>query len=114
MFLFFSLVDNMNVSATNLNCDLSNTNAWANEWKMTSNPDSNKQEQEVTFSSKIKKTSHPPLNFNNNNYSFKNPWAFTWTVNWTFLEHLQHIFKKVNQKIRLLRKLQNNLPSNNS
>ena len=34
--------------------------------EMTFNPDPNKEAQEVIFSCKIKKTSHPPLNFNNN------------------------------------------------
>ena len=62
----FSVVDNINLSATNLNNDLSKINAWANQWKMTFNPDPNKQAQEVIFSRKTKKTSHPPLNFNNN------------------------------------------------
>ena len=62
----FSVVDNNNLSATVLNSDLSKINAWASQWKMTFNPDPNKQAQEVIFSRKIKKTSQPPLNFNNN------------------------------------------------
>ena len=46
---------------------------------MTFNPDSKKQVQKVIFSCKIKKTSHPLLNFNNKSVKqvqFKNPWAF--------------------------------------
>ena len=43
----FSVVDNINVSTTNLNSNLSKINAWANHWKMTFNPDPNKQAQEV-------------------------------------------------------------------
>ena len=62
----FSIVDNINLSATNLNNDLSKINAWENQWEMTFNPDPNKQPQEVIFSCKTKETSHPPLNFNNN------------------------------------------------
>ena len=62
----FSIVNNINSSTTNLNSDLSKINALASQWKMTFNLDSNKQAQENIFSSKIKKTSHPPLNFNNN------------------------------------------------
>ena len=54
------------MSVTNLNSDLSKINASANQWKMTFKPNPNKQAQEVTFSRKIKKTSYPPLNFNNN------------------------------------------------
>ena len=62
----FSVADNTNMSVTNLNSDLSKINASANQWKMTFKPNPNKQAQEVTFSRKIKKTSYPPLNFNNN------------------------------------------------
>ena len=55
MFHFFlSVVDNINLSATNLNSDLSKINACANQWKMTFNPDPNKQAQEVIFSRKTK------------------------------------------------------------
>ena len=59
----FSVVDNINLSATNLNSDLGRIKAWASQWKVTFNPDPNKQVQEVSFSRKIKKTLHPPLNF---------------------------------------------------
>ena len=62
----FYVVDNNNLSATNGNSDLSKINALASKWKMTFNPDPNKQAQEVIFSRKIKKTSQPLLNFNNN------------------------------------------------
>ena len=64
--LLSPVVDNIDLSTTNLNNDLSKTNAWASQWKMTFNPDPNKQAQEVIFSRKTKKTSHPPLNFGNN------------------------------------------------
>ena len=60
------MVDNINLLTTNPNSDLSKINAWASQWKMNFNPDPKKQAQEVVFSHKIKKTSHPPLNFNNN------------------------------------------------
>ena len=40
---FFSIVDNINLSATNLNSDLSKINTWANQWKMAFNPDPNKR-----------------------------------------------------------------------
>ena len=47
-----SVVNNANLSVTNLNSDLSKINAWGNQWKMTANPDPNKQAQEVIFSFK--------------------------------------------------------------
>ena len=41
----FPLVDNINLSAINLNGDLSKITAWANQWKMTFNPDPNKRKR---------------------------------------------------------------------
>ena len=51
----FSVVHDINLTATNLNSDLSKINAWANHWKMTFNPDPNKQAQEVIFLVKWKR-----------------------------------------------------------
>ena len=56
------------MSATNLNSDFNEINAWKNQWKMIFNPDPNKHAQEVTFSRKMKKASYSPLNFNNNSF----------------------------------------------
>ena len=109
----FSVVDNINLSATNLNSDLSKINAWANQWKMTFNPDPNKQAQEVIFSRKTKKISHPPLNFSNTSVQqvqFQKHLGVYLDGKLDFREHLQNIFKKINKTISLLRKLQNNLP----
>ena len=52
-------------SAKNLDNDLNKINNWAFRWKMIFNWDSSKQDQEVLFSCKIKKSSQPSLNFNN-------------------------------------------------
>ena len=110
----FSVVDNINLSATNLNSDLSKINAWANQWKMTFNPDPNKQAQEVIFSRKTKKISHPPLNFSNNSVQqvqFQKHLGVYLDGKLDFREHLQNMFKKINKTITsLLGKLQNNLP----
>ena len=101
------------MSATNLNSDLSKINAWANQWKMTFNPNPNKQAQEVIFSRKIRKTLHPPLTFNNNSVKevqFQKHLGDYLDGRLDFHEHLQNMFKKINKTISLLRKLQNNLP----
>ena len=111
--LLFSVVDNINLSATNLNSDLSKINAWTNQWKMTFNPDPNKQAQEVIFSPKIRKTSHPPLTFNNNSVKqvqFQKHLGDYLDSRLNFREHLQNMFNKINKTISLFRKLQNNLP----
>ena len=109
----FSVVDNINLSATNLNSDLSKINAWANQWKMAFNPDLNKQAQEVFFCRKIRKTSHPPLTFNNNSVEqvqFQKHLGVDLDSRLDFREQLQNMFNKINKTISLLRKLQNNLP----
>ena len=87
-------------------------NARESPWKMTFNPDPNKQVQEVIFSRTIKKTSHP-LSFNNNSIEevqFQKHLGVYLDDKLDFREHLQNIFKKVRRTISLLRKLQNNLP----
>ena len=57
----FSIVQNVNTSASNLNSDLSEISNWAVQWKMSFNPDPSKQVQEFIFSCKIQKTSHPSI-----------------------------------------------------
>ena len=96
----FSVVDNINLSATNLNSDLSKINAWANQWKMTFNPDPNKQVQEVIFSLKTKKISPSPLNFSNNSVQqvqFQKHLGVYLDGKFDFRERLQSMFKKNKQ-----------------
>ena len=62
----FSVIWDTNLSAKVLNNDLLKINNWTYQWKMSFNPDPYKQSQEVIFSRKIKKPSHPVLIFNNN------------------------------------------------
>ena len=62
----FSAIFDKDLSAKNLNDDLNRINNWAFQWKMSFNPDPNKQSQEVIFSRKIQKSSQPSLIFNNN------------------------------------------------
>ena len=60
----FSVVHDIHSYAGDLNKDLKTINEWAFQWKMSFNPDSNKQAQEVIFSRKSKNMRHPPLIFN--------------------------------------------------
>ena len=41
-------------------------NNWAFQWKMSFNPDTSKQAQEVIFSPKLQKSTHLTLSFSNN------------------------------------------------
>ena len=61
----FSVIHDVDASANELNNDLYQINKWAFQWKMSFNPDPSKQAQEIIFSRKTKKTSHPSLRFNN-------------------------------------------------
>ena len=101
----FSVADNINLSATNLDSDLSKINAWENQWKITFNPDPNKQAQEVIIL-------QPPLNFSNNSFQhvqFQKHLGVYLDGKLDFRGYLQNMFKKINKLISLLRKLQNNL-----
>ena len=62
----FSEVRDINTSAAHLNNDLRRISNWAFQWKMSFNPDPSKQAQEVIFSHKLQKISHPSVYFNNN------------------------------------------------
>ena len=61
----FSIVRDPTVSAEELNHDLGLINRWANQWKMSFNPDPTKQAEEILFSYKRKSPDHPPIYFNN-------------------------------------------------
>ena len=91
----------MNTSAIELNSDLKKINDWTSQWKMTFNPDHKKQAQEIIFSRKLKKATHSPLLFNNNNVSQVNSQTqlgLTFDVKLTFEERLKNVFN--NRKMK--------------
>ena len=101
------------LSATNLNSDLSKINAWANQWKTTFNPDLNNKRKRLFFSRKTRKTSQPPLTFNNNSVKqvqFQKHLGIYLDSILDFRKHLQNMFNRINKTISLLCKLKNNLP----
>ena len=61
----FSVVQDITISAKNLNDHPKKINKWAFQWKMGFNPEPNKQVQEVIFPRKLNKPNHPSSNFNN-------------------------------------------------
>ena len=65
----FSVVHDINTSATEIIEDLNKINNWAFQWKMNFNPDPSKQAQEVLLSRKLQKVSHPKSFFNNSDVS---------------------------------------------
>ena len=61
----FSILTDPTLSAVELNHDLNLIGQWAHQWKMSFNPDPNKQAIELLFSRKINSPNHPSLYFNN-------------------------------------------------
>ena len=103
----FSVVDNMNLSVTNLNSDLRRINTWANLWKISFNPDHKKQMQEVIFSLKKKFiSSSTKLNHNSvQQVLFQKILGVYLNGRFDFRKNLQSMFKKVNKRNSSLWKL---------
>ena len=80
---------------------------------MNFNPDPTKQAQEVIFSRKIKKLSHPSLVFNNakvNQPIYQKHLDIILGSKLTFENHINMVTTKINKTVGLLRKLHNLLP----
>ena len=80
---------------------------------MSFNPDPSKQAQEVIFSRKIKKPSHPHLIFNCNQViqtPYQKHLGTFLDDTFNFGKHLKYIADKVNKSFGLLRKIHKLLP----
>ena len=60
----YSIVKDPIVSVAELQHDLDVISEWANQWKMSFNPDPTKPAEEILFSQKTSEIYHPPLYFN--------------------------------------------------
>ena len=58
---FFSVVNDPNISANELNKDSELISEWAYKWKVSFTPDKNKQAQGVVYSRKQSEPKNPPL-----------------------------------------------------
>ena len=104
----FPVVKNADASNINLNNDLKKIGEWAFQWKMSFNPDPNKQAQELIFSRKVQTTNHPPLFFNENvvpKTTLQKHLGMFLDSKLNFSEHLKTIFQKTDRTKGLLRKL---------
>ena len=59
------MVRDSNIPAYELNNDMQKISKWSYKWKMSFNPDMNKQAQEAIISKKLNKSSHPKIFFHN-------------------------------------------------
>ena len=111
-FLFF-VVENVSGTTTNLNKDLENINKWAQQWKMSFNPDPTKMAREILFSRKKSKLIHPSLIFNGKDVSrseSQKHLGFVLDSKLNFNMHLKGKFSIINNGIALLRKLRHSIP----
>ena len=60
----FTVVQNPNTAASDMNHDLELIKQWAHQWRMSFNPDPQKQAVEIIFSRKRNKIDHPVVLFN--------------------------------------------------
>ena len=85
---------------------------WAFLWKMSFNPDINKQAQEAIFSRKLQKSNHLSLTFNGTSVTqseIQRHLGMFMDLKLDFKEHIQKVLNKVIKTIGLLRKLQKDL-----
>ena len=61
----FTVVEDSNSAANDMNHDLELISQWAYDWIMSFNPDPQKQAVELTFSTKEIEINHPEIRFNN-------------------------------------------------
>ena len=60
----FTVVQKPNTAANDMNHDLELIKQWAHQWRMSFNPDPQKQAVEIIFSRKRNKIDHPVVLFN--------------------------------------------------
>ena len=109
----FSVVNDINISASDLNEDLEKIGNWAFKRKMNFNPDPNKQAQEIIFSRKKTASLHPVVYFDNkpvNSTQIHKHLGMMLDSNLSYEHHIKCILNKVNKTIGPLRKFQLIIP----
>ena len=104
----FSTIYDSDECARLLNSDLLLIQKWANQWKMSFNPDPSKQAQEVIFSHKVNKPAHPELTFNENtinSISHQKHLGIALDQKLNFQEHIDLVLSKISRPLGLLRNL---------
>ena len=109
----FSTVFDVNKSAADLNKDLATINDWIYQWKMSFNPDPNKQATEVVFSRETKPVIHPSQYFNDAPVSTTLSQSHLGLIldkKLVFSHHLNEKMSKCNKGIGLIKMLFKSLP----
>ena len=99
--------------ADQLDKDLKKISDWAYKWKMIFNPDLSKQAQEVIFSRKTNKISHPTTTFNTvpvARTSCQKHLGLYLDEKLNFSQHINIKISKANKGIRIIKSLSHILP----
>ena len=111
----YSVVKDPIVSARELNHDLDLINQWANQWKMSFNPDPTKPAEEILFSHKRRPPTHPPLFFNGCEVKRVNEHKHLGLIldpKLNFAAYFKEKISKAKQGIGLIKHLRSYLPTN--
>ena len=108
----FTIVKDINESASILNNDLLLISKWAFNWKMLFNPDPTKPAQEVIFSKKKKKTqTYPSLNnIQVEKVPYQKHLGILLDEKLNFKQHVDSAILKINKGISVIKKLRYSLP----
>ena len=109
----FSTVYDPNMSAHQLDKDLKKISDWPYNWKMILNPDLSKQAQEVIFSRKTNKISHPTTTFNTvpvARTSCQKHLGLHLDEKLNFTQHIKIKISKANKGIGIIKRLSHILP----
>ena len=112
----FSVVHDINTSASELNEDLEKIGNWDFKWKMKFNPDPNKQAQGIIFIKKKIASMQPVVHFDNRpvkSTQINKYLGMMLDSNLSYEHHIKSILNKVNKTIGLSRKFQS-VPSRHS
>ena len=102
-------------SGTILNRDMGRISTWANQWKMSFNPDTSKQAVEVYFSKKKTPTIQPPIHFNGIPITvepYQKHLGLLLDNKLNFNDHLNNKISNVNKITGLISRLRPLLPLN--
>ena len=109
----FTVVEDSNTAASDMNHDLDLISQWAHAWRMTFNPDPQKQAVELTFSRKKIETDHPMILFNDipvKKVSEHKHLGIILDSKLSFSVHIKSAISKTRKGIGLLKYLSSYLP----
>ena len=109
----FSIIHDAKTTAYALNKDFQKLAEWAHQWKMSFNPDLNKQAQEVIFSRKMTKSSHSQVFFNDipvSCVSFQKHLGIYLDEKLNFNHHIKEKMTKAMKGIGVIKRLSKMLP----